>query len=43
MPILKAAILYFAIVFGIKHAEAFDITEYGRQPDQEELRRLVPF
>jgi hypothetical protein len=27
----------------IKHAEAFEITEYGRQPDADEIRRLFPF
>ena len=27
----------------IKHAEAFEICEYGRQPDQAELKRLFPF
>lgn len=40
-PILQKR--YGARASAIKHAEAFDITEYGRQPDQEELRRLVPF
>jgi LmbE family N-acetylglucosaminyl deacetylase len=28
---------------GIKHAEAFEICEYGRQPDKAEIRRLFPF
>lgn len=28
---------------GIKNAEAFEITEYGTQPDEDEIRRLVPF
>jgi LmbE family N-acetylglucosaminyl deacetylase len=27
----------------IQHAEAFEITEYGRQPSEEEIRRLFPF
>jgi LmbE family N-acetylglucosaminyl deacetylase len=27
----------------IQHAEAFEITEYGRQPNEEEIRRLFPF
>lgn len=27
----------------IKHAEAFEICEYGRQPDKAELKRLFPF
>ncbi|MBU6400748.1 MAG: PIG-L family deacetylase [Verrucomicrobia bacterium] len=27
----------------IQHAEAFEICEYGRRPDQAELRRLFPF
>jgi LmbE family N-acetylglucosaminyl deacetylase len=27
----------------VHHAEAFEITEYGRQPSEEEIRRLVPF
>jgi LmbE family N-acetylglucosaminyl deacetylase len=27
----------------IKHAEAFEITEYGRQPSEEEVRKLFPF
>jgi LmbE family N-acetylglucosaminyl deacetylase len=27
----------------IAHAEAFEITEYGRQPGEEEIRRLFPF
>jgi LmbE family N-acetylglucosaminyl deacetylase len=28
---------------GIKHAEAFEITEYGKQPTEEEMRSLFPF
>lgn len=27
----------------IQHAEAFEITEYGAQPDEAEIRRLLPF
>ncbi len=27
----------------IKHAEAFEICEYGRQPDRQELKKLFPF
>jgi LmbE family N-acetylglucosaminyl deacetylase len=27
----------------IQHAEAFEITEYGRQPDKDEIRKLFPF
>jgi LmbE family N-acetylglucosaminyl deacetylase len=27
----------------IRHAEAFELCEYGRQPNEEELRRLFPF
>jgi LmbE family N-acetylglucosaminyl deacetylase len=27
----------------IKHAEAFEITEYGRHPSEEEIRQLFPF
>ncbi|MBI4627057.1 MAG: PIG-L family deacetylase, partial [Verrucomicrobia bacterium] len=27
----------------IKYAEAFEICEYGRQPNEEEIRRLFPF
>ena len=27
----------------VKYAEAFEICEYGRQPNKEELRRLFPF
>jgi len=34
---------YGAQVDHIQHAEAFEITEYGRQPTEEEIRRLFPF
>ena len=27
----------------IHHAEAFEVCEYGRHPDQEELKKLFPF
>jgi LmbE family N-acetylglucosaminyl deacetylase len=27
----------------IRHAEAFEICEYGRKPDQNEIKRLFPF
>jgi LmbE family N-acetylglucosaminyl deacetylase len=27
----------------VKYAEAFEVCEYGRQPNQEELRKLFPF
>ena len=27
----------------IQHAEAFEITEYGRRPSEEEIRKLFPF
>jgi LmbE family N-acetylglucosaminyl deacetylase len=27
----------------VRHAEAFEICEYGRQPNEEELKRLFPF
>jgi LmbE family N-acetylglucosaminyl deacetylase len=27
----------------VKHAEAFEICEYGKQPDKAELKRLFPF
>jgi hypothetical protein len=27
----------------IRHAEAFELCEYGRQPSEEELRRIFPF
>lgn len=34
---------YGAAADAIQHAEAFEITEYGFQPTEEEIRRLVPF
>jgi len=27
----------------VKHAEAFEVCEYGRQPDEAEIKRLFPF
>jgi hypothetical protein len=27
----------------IKHIEAFEVCEYGNQPDKKELKRLFPF
>jgi LmbE family N-acetylglucosaminyl deacetylase len=27
----------------VQHVEAFEITEYGRQPSEEEIRKLFPF
>ena len=41
VPVLQTR--YGSAASGIKHAEAFEITEYGRRPAQEELRRLFPF
>lgn len=34
---------YGAEAAHVQHAEAFEITEYGRQPGEEELRKLFPF
>jgi LmbE family N-acetylglucosaminyl deacetylase len=34
---------YGAKAAGIQHAEAFEITEYGHQPSEEEIRTLFPF
>ncbi len=34
---------YGAKADSIEHAEAFEITEYGRQPSDEEIRKLLPF
>lgn len=28
---------------GVQNVEAFEITEYGHQPTEEEIRRLIPF
>jgi hypothetical protein len=27
----------------IQHAEAFEITEYGHQPSEKEIRKMFPF
>ena len=34
---------YGAQAARIQHVEAFEITEYGRQPSEEEIRKLFPF
>ena len=34
---------YGAQATRVQHAEAFEITEYGRQPTEEEIRKLFPF
>ena len=34
---------YGAQAASVQHAEAFEITEYGRQPDEAVIRKLVPF
>ena len=34
---------YGAKAAGIQYAEAFEITEYGRRPDDAEIRKLFPF
>lgn len=34
---------YGSAAAGIEAAEAFEISEYGRQPTEEEVRRLFPF
>jgi len=34
---------YGAAAAKVQHAEAFEITEYGRQPSEEEIRKLFPF
>ncbi|HEY1470098.1 MAG TPA: PIG-L family deacetylase [Candidatus Acidoferrum sp.] len=34
---------YGAEAARIQHVEAFEITEYGRQPSEEEIRKLFPF
>lgn len=44
-PDWKAALekWYGAQAASIQHVEAFELTEYGRQPDEAELRKLFPF
>jgi LmbE family N-acetylglucosaminyl deacetylase len=34
---------YGAQAASVQHAEAFEVTEYGRQPNEAEIRKLVPF
>ncbi len=34
---------YGTLANRIQHVEAFEITEYGRQPNEEEIRKLFPF
>ncbi len=34
---------YGAAAGKVQHAEAFEICEYGRQPDEADIRRLFPF
>ena len=34
---------YGAEAARVQHVEAFEITEYGRQPTEEEIRKLFPF
>lgn len=34
---------YGAAADSIQHAEAFEITEYGMQPTEEQIRKLIPF
>jgi hypothetical protein len=34
---------YGAKADSVQHAEAFEVTEYGRQPSDEEIRKLLPF
>ncbi len=34
---------YGAQAASVQHVEAFELTEYGRQPDAAELRKLFPF
>ena len=34
---------YGAKADSVQHAEAFEVTEYGRQPSDEEIRKLMPF
>jgi hypothetical protein len=34
---------YGAKAAAVEHAEAFEIAEYGRRPDDAEIRKLFPF
>jgi LmbE family N-acetylglucosaminyl deacetylase len=45
LPEWKAALQkwYGATAASVQQAEAFEITEYGRQPDEAEIRKLFPF
>jgi hypothetical protein len=40
---MSALAWYGAQAASVRHAEAFEITEYGRQPDDAEIRKLFPF
>jgi LmbE family N-acetylglucosaminyl deacetylase len=45
-PAVRAALVkYYGPETGamVEHAEAFEISEYGRRPDAAEVRRLFPF
>jgi LmbE family N-acetylglucosaminyl deacetylase len=44
-PEWKAALekMYGAKAANIQHAEAFELAEYGRRPDEVEFRKLFPF
>jgi LmbE family N-acetylglucosaminyl deacetylase len=45
-PAVRAALTKFYgadTAAKVQHAEAFEICEYGRQPDESDLRRLFPF
>jgi LmbE family N-acetylglucosaminyl deacetylase len=44
-PAWRAALdrRYGAGAANVSHVEAFEITEYGRQPSEDEIRRLFPF
>ena len=45
-PTVRAALVkYYGADAGAKvqQAEAFEISEYGRRPDETEIRRLFPF
>ena len=45
-PAVRAALVkYYGAEAGakVRYAEAFEISEYGRRPDETEIRRLFPF